>query len=123
MMVGDLLVNMYLGKIVLTGARTRDVNMKLDLEELHQLQKKSYGLGMVNWFMGGGWQKKNVAWKEIASQSEHVISFLYLCGHEKYLNFTMYGISVLLPHYGCIFNGTNMGAQRKTKEHLGIVIS
>ena len=68
-------------------------------------------------------EKKNVAWKEIASQSDHVITFLDLCGHEKYLKTTMYGISALLPHYGCILIGTNMGVQRMTKEHLGIVIS
>ena len=68
-------------------------------------------------------EKKNVSWKEIASQSEHVITFLDLCGHEKYLKTTMYGISALMPHYAIILIGTNMGVQRMTKEHLGIVVS
>ena len=68
-------------------------------------------------------EKKNVSWKDISSQSDHVITFLDLCGHEKYLKTTMYGVSALLPHYGCILIGTNMGVQRMTKEHLGIVIS
>ena len=67
--------------------------------------------------------KKNVSWKEIASQSDHVITFLDLCGHEKYLKTTMYGVSALVPHYAIILIGTNMGVQRMTKEHLGIVIS
>ena len=67
--------------------------------------------------------KKNVSWKEIASQSDHVITFLDLCGHEKYLKTTMYGVSALLPHYAIILIGTNMGVQRMTKEHLGIVYS
>ena len=67
--------------------------------------------------------KKNVSWKEIASQSDHVITLLDLCGHEKYLKTTMYGVSALLPHYAVILIGTNMGVQRMTKEHLGIVIS
>jgi GTPase len=68
-------------------------------------------------------EKKNVAWKDIASQSDHVITLLDLCGHEKYLKTTMYGVSALLPHYAVILIGTNMGVQRMTKEHLGIVIS
>ena len=68
-------------------------------------------------------EKKNVAWKDIASQSDHVITFLDLCGHEKYLKTTMYGVSALLPHYAVILIGTNMGVQRMTKEHLGIVYS
>ena len=67
--------------------------------------------------------KKNVSWKEIASQSDHVITFLDLCGHEKYLKTTMYGVSALMPHYAIILIGTNMGVQRMTKEHLGIVYS
>ena len=67
--------------------------------------------------------KKNVSWKDIASQSDHVITLLDLCGHEKYLKTTMYGVSALIPHYAVILIGTNMGVQRMTKEHLGIVIS
>jgi GTPase len=35
----------------------------------------------------------------------------------------MYGVSALLPHYAVILIGTNMGVQRMTKEHLGIVYS
>ena len=68
-------------------------------------------------------EKKNVSWKDIASQSDHVITFLDLCGHEKYLKTTMYGVSALMPHYAIILIGTNMGVQRMTKEHLGIVVS
>ena len=68
-------------------------------------------------------EKKNVSWKEIASKSDHVITFLDLCGHEKYLKTTMYGVSALMPHYSIILIGTNMGVQRMTKEHLGIVVS
>ena len=68
-------------------------------------------------------EKKNTSWKEIATQSEHVITFLDLCGHEKYLKTTMYGVSALMPHYAMILIGANMGVQRMTKEHIGIVIS
>ena len=68
-------------------------------------------------------EKKNTSWKEIASKSDHVITFFDLCGHEKYLKTTMFGISALIPHYAIILIGTNMGVQRMTKEHLGIIIS
>ena len=78
-------------------------------------EKMVYG-GRIN-------DKKNVSWKEIASQSDHVITFLDLCGHEKYLKTTMYGVSALMPHYAIILIGANMGVKRMTKEHLGIVYS
>lgn len=68
-------------------------------------------------------EKKNVSWKEIYNQADHVITLLDLCGHEKYLKTTMYGLTALLPDYAIILIGTNMGVQRMTKEHLGIVVS
>ena len=77
---------------------------------------KSVDLGRIN-------EKKNIAWKEIADKSDSVITLLDLCGHEKYLKTTMYGLTGLLPDYAIILIGTNMGVQRMTKEHLGIVIS
>ena len=74
-------------------------------------------------FSGRLTEKKNISWKEITTQSDHVITLLDLCGHEKYLKTTMYGVSALLPHYAIILIGTNMGVQRMTKEHLGMIIS
>ena len=67
--------------------------------------------------------KKNISWKEIAEKSDSVITLLDLCGHEKYLKTTMYGLTALLPDYAIILIGTNMGVQRMTKEHLGIAVS
>ncbi|MCQ2821406.1 MAG: GTP-binding protein [archaeon] len=73
--------------------------------------------------IGRAAEKKNIAWKEIYSQSDHVITMIDLCGHEKYLKTTMYGITAYLPDYAMILIGTNMGVQRMTKEHLGIAAS
>ena len=67
--------------------------------------------------------KKNISWKEISEKSDHVITMIDLCGHEKYLKTTMYGVTALIPDYAMILIGTNMGVQRMTKEHLGIVLS
>jgi GTPase len=46
-----------------------------------------------------------------------------LCGHEKYLKTTMFGLSGLYPHYSMLVVGANMGISRMTKEHIGIAIS
>ena len=48
---------------------------------------------------------------------------LDLCGHEKYLKTTMFGLTGLYPHYGMVVVGANMGVQRMTKEHIGIAMS
>lgn len=44
-----------------------------------------------------------------------------LCGHEKYLKTTMFGLTGLLPDYAMIIIGLNMGISRMTREHLGLV--
>lgn len=67
--------------------------------------------------------KKKVTWPDIVGRSSKVVSFNDLCGHEKYLKTTMYGLSGLYPHYGMVVIGANMGIQRMTKEHIGISIS
>lgn len=68
-------------------------------------------------------EKKNISWKEIVANSDKLVTLIDLCGHEKYLKTTMYGLTALLPDYGMILVGANMGVQRMTKEHLGIIIS
>jgi GTPase len=51
------------------------------------------------------------------------LTFLDLCGHEKYLKTTMFGLVGLLPDYSMIIVGANMGVSRMTKEHLGISLA
>lgn len=51
------------------------------------------------------------------------MTFIDLCGHEKYLKTTMFGLVGLLPDYAMIGVGANMGITRMTKEHLGIALS
>jgi len=67
--------------------------------------------------------KKKVVWPDIVSRAAKVISMNDLCGHEKYLKTTMYGLSGLFPHYGMVVVGANMGIQRMTREHIGIAVS
>jgi len=48
---------------------------------------------------------------------------LDLCGHEKYLKTTMFGLVGMVPDYSMIIVGSNMGISRMTKEHLGITLA
>jgi GTPase len=67
--------------------------------------------------------KKNTAWTKIMKESDKVISIIDLCGHEKYLKTTIFGLTGLVPDYALIVIGANMGVQRMTKEHLGIALA
>jgi len=67
--------------------------------------------------------KRNNAWAKIIKDSEKIISIIDLCGHEKYLKTTIFGLTGLVPDYAMIIIGANMGVQRMTKEHLGIALA
>lgn len=68
-------------------------------------------------------QSKNQSWAHIATNSEKLVTFLDLCGHEKYLKTTMFGLVGLMPDYAMIIVGANMGVSRMTREHLGISLA
>jgi GTPase len=67
--------------------------------------------------------KKNNLWAKIIKESDKVVSIIDLCGHEKYLKTTIFGLTGLVPDYAMIVIGANMGVQRMTKEHLGIALA
>ena len=66
---------------------------------------------------------KNQSWAHIAQNSQHLVTFLDLCGHEKYLKTTMFGLVGLMPDYSMIVVGANMGVSKMTREHLGISLA
>jgi GTPase len=66
---------------------------------------------------------RNQSWGHIASNSSRIVTFLDLCGHEKYLKTTMFGLVGLMPDYSMIVVGANMGVSRMTREHLGISLA
>jgi len=68
-------------------------------------------------------QNKNKYWAEVVKKSKKVITLLDLCGHEKYLKTTMFGLVGMVPDYSMIIVGSNMGISRMTKEHLGITLA
>lgn len=46
-----------------------------------------------------------------------------LCGHEKYLKTTIFGLVGLCPDYAVVVVNANAGLQRMTREHIGIAIA
>ena len=66
---------------------------------------------------------KNKTWAHVASHSKKIVTFLDLCGHEKYLKTTMFGLVGLMPDYCMVIVGANMGVSRMTREHIGITLA
>lgn len=44
------------------------------------------------------------------------MTLIDLCGHERYLKTTIFGLTGMLPDYGLVVIGANMGISRMTKE-------
>lgn len=65
---------------------------------------------------------KNKYWPEIVKKSSKIINMIDLCGHEKYLKTTLFGLVGLEPDYVVLIIGANMGVSKMTKEHLGITL-
>tara|TARA_B110000208_G_scaffold155224_1_gene188117 strand:- start:2771 stop:3970 length:1200 start_codon:yes stop_codon:yes gene_type:complete len=55
-------------------------------------------------------------------KSDKSITLIDLAGHEKYLKTTMYGLSGLFVDYGIIVIGSNMGLNKITREHIGLML-
>ena len=66
--------------------------------------------------------KKNT-WESVVPRSNHIVTFLDLCGHEKYLKTTIFGLVGLIPDYAMIVIGANMGITRMSKEHIGLSLA
>ena len=59
-------------------------------------------------------------WIEVMEKSEHTVTLIDLCGHEKYLKTTLFGLTGLMPDYCLLVVGSNMGVQVMTREHIAI---
>lgn len=68
-------------------------------------------------------QNKNKYWAEVVKQSTKIVTLIDLCGHEKYLKTTIYGLVGCIPDYVLVVVGANLGLSKMTKEHLGIVLA
>ena len=59
-------------------------------------------------------------WHEVMEKSDHSVTLIDLCGHEKYLKTTLFGLTGLMPDYALLVVGSNMGVQLMTREHISI---
>eukprot|EP00616_Rhizochromulina_sp_CCMP1243_P000562 CAMPEP_0118962752 /NCGR_PEP_ID=MMETSP1173-20130426/967_1 /TAXON_ID=1034831 /ORGANISM="Rhizochromulina marina cf, Strain CCMP1243" /LENGTH=544 /DNA_ID=CAMNT_0006911045 /DNA_START=55 /DNA_END=1686 /DNA_ORIENTATION=- len=59
-------------------------------------------------------------WTEIVENSDRAISLIDLCGHERYLKTTVFGLTGMMPDFALLVVGANMGVQRMTREHISI---
>ncbi|CAE7884004.1 GTPBP1, partial [Symbiodinium sp. KB8] len=66
---------------------------------------------------------RNQTWQQVVSQSERLVTFSDLCGHEKYLKTTIFGLVGQCPDYTMIIVNANAGFQRMSREHLGIALA
>lgn len=49
------------------------------------------------------------------TKSAHSVTLIDLCGHEKYLKTTLFGLTGLMPDYAILVVGANMGVQVMTR--------
>ena len=61
--------------------------------------------------------------QEVLQKSSKIVNFIDLCGHERYLKTTVFGLTGAVPDYSMIMLGANMGVQRMTREHLGLTLA
>ncbi|CAM9163581.1 unnamed protein product [Chrysoparadoxa australica] len=59
-------------------------------------------------------------WSEVVQNSDRSVTLIDLCGHEKYLKTTVFGLTGLMPDFCLLVVGANMGVQRMTREHISI---
>ena len=56
-------------------------------------------------------------------ETNKLVSFIDLAGHEKYLKTTIFGLNACSLDYVMLLIGSNMGILKMTKEHLGLAIA
>jgi len=66
---------------------------------------------------------RQMTWTDVVERSSKVVTFFDLCGHEKYLRTTMFGLTACLPDYQMLVVAANNGVLRMTKEHLALALA
>lgn len=63
-------------------------------------------------------RKQQLSWENISTSAAKVICFTDLCGHQKYLKTTLFGLTATSPDYVLLIIGANNGLIGMSKEHL-----
>jgi GTPase len=66
---------------------------------------------------------KTKSWSSVVTQSSHIVTFIDLAGHERYLKTTIAGLTGTFPDYALIVINSLAGITKMTKEHLGVVLA
>jgi elongation factor 1-alpha len=56
-------------------------------------------------------------------KENEITTLIDLCGHEKYLKTTMFGVMGLFSDYGIVMIGANMGICGMTAEHISLLVA
>ena len=64
----------------------------------------------------------DIAVHTIKGTQEKEITIVDLCGHEKYLGTTLFGMTGYFPDYGILIVAANRGLLKMTREHFGILL-
>ncbi|XWV25719.1 putative GTP-binding translation elongation/initiation factor [Tupanvirus soda lake] len=56
-------------------------------------------------------------------KNNEITTLIDLCGHEKYLKTTMFGVMGLFGDYGIVMVGANMGICGMTTEHIALLVA
>jgi translation elongation factor EF-Tu-like GTPase len=60
---------------------------------------------------------------EVIDNASKIITLVDLCGHERYLKTTCYGLTAAVPDYACVIVGGNAGLVGMSREHFGIALA
>ena len=66
---------------------------------------------------------KTKGWSAVVQSSAHIVTFIDLAGHEKYLKTTIAGLTGCFPDYALIVINALAGITKMTREHLGVVLA
>lgn len=67
-------------------------------------------------------RNNDLDWADIGARSSKVVTFIDLCGHEKYLKTTVSGLTGHAPDHVMLVVGANQGTIGMFKEHLGLAL-
>lgn len=62
-------------------------------------------------------------WAEVAEKSSFTLTLVDLCGHERYLKTTVFGLVGYSPDAAMLVVGSNAGFQKMAREHLQLMLA
>lgn len=62
------------------------------------------------------------AFQTVHAKADRCVTLVDLCGHERYLKTTVFGLTALVPDYAMVIVGANMGVSRMTKVCVAVAV-